>query len=125
MKTGECGATLVEVMVVCVVLMVIAVAGGAYVAQSSGTLALHRNRAVAVAMANSRMEEIRAQSYSILTNDWMRGNSTFVTNNPYTKLETCGTALGLSNAWSAIQITVQVTNRAPDYVSLMTIVSSE
>ena len=114
------GGTLIEVMMACVVLAVIAMAGGAYVYQSMGTLALHRDRSVAVAMANSRMEELRAQSFSSLTN-LMAGSSPFVTNNPYTKLETCGVALGM-NAWSAIQITVQVTNRAPnDYISLTTI----
>lgn len=119
LNTGKRGGTLIEVMMACVVIMAIALAGGAYVSQSAGTLAVHRGRATALAMANSRMEELRSKSYSSLTN-MMAGSSPFIaTNTPYTKLETCGAALGLS-AWSAIQITVQVTNRAPDYISLTT-----
>lgn len=115
------GGTLIEVMMACVVLAAIALAGGAYVHQSSQTLAVGRGRAMATAMANSRMEQLRAQSYGSLT-QMMAGTSpyTIVTNNSYARLETHGTALGLS-AWSAIKITVQVTNRAPDYVSLTTV----
>lgn len=62
------GGTLIEVMMACVVLAVIAMAGGAYVYQSMGTLAVHRDRSVAVAMANSRMEELRNTPFSDLTN---------------------------------------------------------
>lgn len=117
------GGTLIEVMMACVVIMAIALAGGAYVSQSMGTLAVHRGRAMAVAMANSRMEELRSQGFGSLT-QMMAGATSFtiVTNNSYAKLETYGAALGLS-AWSALQITVQVTNRAPDYASLTTVYS--
>lgn len=119
------GGTLIEVMMACVVIMAIALAGGAYVSQSAGTLAVHRGRALAVAMANSRMEELRAQGYSSLTQQMGGATLTIVTNNSAATLQFWPVpelvAAGLSSGTEAIKITVLVTNRAPDYVSLTTI----
>ncbi len=127
MKTGKCGGTLVEVMVAIVVLMVIAVAGGAYVAQSSGTLALHRSRAVAVAMANSRLEELRADGFASLTQQMGIATSmNLVTNNTTVSLAYWPVpelvAAGLGTGRDALTLTVSVGNQPP-YVSLTTIVS--
>ena len=65
---GGHGSTLLEVMIACLIMMVIAVAGGAYVSQSRGLLAAHRNRLIAMDKAKSRLEELRATPYSELTN---------------------------------------------------------
>lgn len=61
------GGTLVEVMMACVVLSAIALAGGAYMVQSSRTLAISRERFQVLAIANSRMEEVRATKYNELS----------------------------------------------------------
>lgn len=117
------GGTLVEVMMACVVLMVIAITGGSYVAQSSGTLALHRNRAVALAVANSQMEVLRAQGYSSLSQQMVVA-STIGTNNSRVTLQYWPVPeLVSGTGHEAIQITVQVTNQAPDCVSLVTTLS--
>lgn len=57
------GGTLIEVMMACVVLAVIAIAGAAYIANSDRSLAINRERFQALALANSRMEEVRATKY--------------------------------------------------------------
>lgn len=62
------GATLVEVMIACVVLMVMAVGGAAYLYQSCTTLAAQRNKRIALEAGNARVEEIRATRYTDLKN---------------------------------------------------------
>ena len=61
------GGTLIEVMMACLVLTAIAFAGGAYVAQTSRTLAVSRERFQVLTTANSRMEEIRATKFNELS----------------------------------------------------------
>ncbi len=119
--TGKQGGTLIEVMMACVVLAVIAVAGGAYVYQALGTLAFHRDRAVAVARANSWMEDLKAGGYRSLTQQMVSTPFYVVTNNAVAKLE----YWPVSTARDAVRITVQITNRAPDYVSMVTIYAQE
>ncbi len=62
------GGTLVEVMIGIVVLMVLAIAGGSYLAESRGTLLVQRNKGIALAAASGRLEALRASYYSQLTN---------------------------------------------------------
>lgn len=137
------GGSFIEVMVACVVLAVIALAGGSFVAQSQGTLAVHRNRCLALATANSRLEEVRATPFDQLTNlmsgtstVWIRRNGmgwqvTTATGydsfNIGTSQEQLGTGLILTN-WPALgasrvlRVTTQATYRKPDYVVLNTFV---
>lgn len=120
-KRGKQGGTLLEVMMACVVLAVIAVTGGAYVYQSLGTLAFHRDRAVAVAFANSWMEDLKAGGYRSITQKMVTTPFYVVTNNAVAKLE----YWPVSTARDAVRITVQVTNRPPDCVSMVTIYAQE
>lgn len=62
------GGTLIEVMIGVLILMVLAVAGGSYLAESRGTLAVQRNKASALAVASGRLEALRGMRYSVLTN---------------------------------------------------------
>lgn len=62
------GGTLVEIMIAVLILMVLAVAGGSYLAESRGTLAVQRNKASALAAASGRLEALRGTRYSTLTN---------------------------------------------------------
>lgn len=136
------GGTFIEVMMACVVLAVIAIAGGGFVAQSLKTLAVHRNRCVALAMANSRLEEVRGTSFAQLTNIvsgnatvWIKRNgtgwqvTTAADSDTYTLnagQEEIRTALTLTN-WPALglskvlRVTVQTTYQKPDYVALSTL----
>jgi prepilin-type N-terminal cleavage/methylation domain-containing protein len=136
------GGTLIEVMMACVVLAVIAMAGGAYVYQSMGTLALHRDRSVAVAMANSRMEELRNTPFSDLTNisgfvtsgtNWIKRLGSGWVKTTASEYDSFGlgaysgqlrAGLQFTNIvvpFDAMIMTVQATYRTPDYVSLTTI----
>ena len=131
----------------CVVLAILACAGGAYVVQSQQTLAVHRDRSVAMAVAGSRLEEIRATSFTQLTNFlagytsgtnivWIKRSGTFwqwassADYDPFTigsypeELRTGLQFINLvtnSGHYEGLQVTVQATYRIPDYVSLQTI----
>jgi len=73
-RRSRLGCTLVEVMVACVILMIIAVAGAAYLYQSEATLAYQSQKRTALEAGGARLEEIRATSYtnlqSLLTFDY-------------------------------------------------------
>ncbi len=136
------GGSFVEVMMACVVLAVIAITGGSFVAQSQGTMAVHRHRCVALAMANSRLEEIRGTVFNQLTNMvsgsvvvWIKRNgtgwqvTTASDHDSYTldgSLQELRTGLALTN-WPALgssrilRVTVQATYQKPDYVALTTL----
>ena len=58
------GATLVEVLLAVVLLTVLAVAGVAFLYHSRATISIQRNRQVALAVANGRLEALRASSYT-------------------------------------------------------------
>lgn len=62
------GGSLIEVMIGIVILLVLAVAGGTYLVESRGILAVHRNKATALAVATGRMEALRSTYYVQLTN---------------------------------------------------------
>jgi Tfp pilus assembly protein PilV len=125
LNNRRCGGTLVEVMMACVVLGVIAFTGAAYVYQSMMTLAVHRDRAVAVARAKSWMEEMRAGGYRSLTQQMVSSPYTVVSNGAMARLEFWAVpGLGGSGR-DAVRITVMVTNRPPDAVSLITIYAQE
>ena len=57
------GGTLVEVMIAAVVLMVIALAGGAFLYHGRANVAIQKNKRVALEVANSRLEDLRASAY--------------------------------------------------------------
>lgn len=137
------GGTFVEVMVACVVLAVVAIVGGSYVAQSAVTLAVHRNRCVALAAANSRLEELRDTPFGQLTNMvsgsgpvWVRRNGAgwqVTTATDYdvfamgTSMEELRASLVMTN-WPALglsrvlRVTALATYRKPDFVGLTTLV---
>lgn len=119
------GGTLVEVMMACVVLAVIAVTGAAYVYQSMGALAVHRDRAVAVARAKSWMEEMRAGGYRSLTQNMVTTPYTVVASGAVARLEFWPVPGLGGTGREAVRITVAVTNRPQDAVSLVTIYSQE
>ena len=60
------GTTLVEVLVSCLILAVIAVGTGACLSLSRTDASVQRNRRTAMELANSRMEELRSALYSDL-----------------------------------------------------------
>jgi Tfp pilus assembly protein PilE len=136
----KAGGTFVEVMMACVVLTVIASAGGAYFAQSSGILSVQRNRTAALAVANGRMEELRGTTYGNLTNlmvsgtNWFtRSGSSWVVSSSEVsdtfnigsfpqKLTTVLIATSVSGGSpDALIMTVEATYRDPESVSLTTI----
>ncbi|MDA0321962.1 MAG: prepilin-type N-terminal cleavage/methylation domain-containing protein [Verrucomicrobia bacterium] len=57
------GATLVEVMVASVILLVMALGSTAFMYHSRANIGIQRNKRVAVDVANSRLEEVRASNY--------------------------------------------------------------
>jgi len=57
------GATLVEVMIASVVLVVMALGGAAFLFRSRGDVAVQRNKRAALEVANSRLEDLQASSY--------------------------------------------------------------
>lgn len=64
--TGERGATLVEVMLACAVLAILAVAGAEYLYRGQATVTAQKHRRLAMEVANSRMETIRGTPYGSL-----------------------------------------------------------
>ncbi len=76
---GKTGSTLIEVMLSCVILAIIAVAGAEYIYRGQSTLVVQKNRRIALEVANSRLEEIRATPYYTLTNFLTVGSYTPVT----------------------------------------------
>ncbi len=61
--TSRCGATLVEVLVACVILAVIAIGTAACLYLARGATTVQRDRRAALNVANSRLEEIRSAPY--------------------------------------------------------------
>jgi type II secretory pathway pseudopilin PulG len=57
------GTTLVEIMLAVVILAIVAVAGGAYLFHGRMQVDLQNNKRVALEIANSRLEELRAAVY--------------------------------------------------------------
>ena len=63
---NRAGTTLVEVMVACVILMIVALAGAGYVYQSQSALGVQSNKRIALEAGNARMEDIRGTAYTVL-----------------------------------------------------------
>lgn len=57
------GATLVEVMIASVILLVMALGSTAFMYHGRAEIGIQRNRRVAVDVSNSRLEELRASNY--------------------------------------------------------------
>ena len=66
-RKRRAGATLVELMITCVILMVMAIGGAAYLTQSRTSLALQRSKRAALEAGNARLETVRATPYTALT----------------------------------------------------------
>lgn len=62
-RGSRSGATLIEILVACLILAVVAVGTAACLSLSQGATAVQRNRRTAMELANSRLEELRAASY--------------------------------------------------------------
>ena len=67
-RRANAGATLVEVIVACVILMVMAIAGATSLYLSRGSINVQRNKRLAVEIANSRLELLRGTNYWSITN---------------------------------------------------------
>jgi Tfp pilus assembly protein PilV len=61
------GTTLVEIVVSCVILAVLAIAGMTALCETGAGLAIQKNRRIALGIANSRLEELRTVPYIALT----------------------------------------------------------
>lgn len=57
------GSTLVEVMLACLLLTILVLAGGAYLYHSRATINIQRNKRAALESANRRMEALIASGY--------------------------------------------------------------
>ena len=58
------GATLVEVMIACIILAIMAIGSAAYLHQSRANLVFQRNRRIALESGNARLEDIRTTTYT-------------------------------------------------------------
>ncbi len=137
------GGTFVEVLMACVVLAIIVVAGASFIAQVQGTLKVQRSRCVALAMVNSRLEEVRNTPFGQLTNlvsgpsmVWIKRNgaggwqvTTAADHDNFildAAQEEIRTGLILTN-WpvlglaKVLRVTVQGTYKKPDYVAMTTL----
>ena len=60
------GATLIEVMLAMLILLIVAVGGAAFLYHSSSRIAIQRNKRVALEEANSCLEEMRISGYTVI-----------------------------------------------------------
>jgi len=65
-RDGRSGTTLVEVMVACFILAIMAIGTGAYLHQGQAGIGVQRNRRAALEAASSRLEHIRSSNYANL-----------------------------------------------------------
>jgi Tfp pilus assembly protein PilE len=101
------GIGLVEVMVGCLILGVLAVTAASYVYHTSRRLTLNRNCTAAMVAMNSRLEELRAMEFATLTNQL--APSTVIINGITTV--TSNSLLSLARANDALLITVEARYR--------------
>jgi type II secretory pathway pseudopilin PulG len=142
---GRTGSTLIEVMLSCVILVIVAVGGAEYIYRGQATQVVQKNRRLALWVANSRLEEIRATPYGTLTNllarnytavTVLRSNNTFVARSgekaniggmqlPMTNTIQYIDAENDNNSFDAIKVTVSVVYRAggSDPIILQTVES--
>jgi Tfp pilus assembly protein PilV len=65
-RRSRSGATLIEILVACLILAVVAVGTAACLYLSQGATAVQRNRRTALELANSRLEELRTAPYTAI-----------------------------------------------------------
>jgi len=61
------GGTLIEILLACLILAIMAVSGATAIYQTASGLTDQKNRRIALGVANSRLEDIRATPYTVLT----------------------------------------------------------
>jgi len=61
------GGTLIEILLACLILTILAIAGATAIYQTGSGMAVQKNRRIALEVANSRLEVIRSQAYTNLT----------------------------------------------------------
>ena len=62
-RAPRAGSTLVEVMLACVVLTLVVLAGSSFLCQSRASTSIQRNRRAAIEAATRRLEDLRATAY--------------------------------------------------------------
>ncbi len=127
------GSTLVEIMIGCVLLAILALAAFEYYYQTAKVLSVQRKRTVAMAVINGRIEAIRATSYASLTNfvppggsvdimsmlnGWQKGSSETVTNMP---IRTTLRYVDSNANYSALLVGVRVEYATGNWISNNTI----
>lgn len=126
-RTGKSGSSLVEVMVACVILAIIAVAGAEYLYHGQATLVVQTNRRIALEVANSRLEDIRGARYASLTNGLGNNlNSQSVRKNGTNWILGSGEKVSIGGALRSIQTTfqfVELDGVSPPYDALNVTVS--
>lgn len=107
MPVRKGGGTLVEVMIGCLLLAIIVIAGMEYLVRTQSAIFQHRDRQIAIEKVNSSLETIRGTSYSILTNGLALtyGTNTTVVNG-VTKSIWYFDADGVGNSFDGLQIMV-------------------
>jgi len=135
LRAARSGATLVEVVISCVILAVVALGTAAYIYLSRTGVVIQRNKRIAIEAANRRLEEIQGLGYPALTNSMPKdfavhylrdaGNSWGVTStNPNETVTINGAVMpmtttaqytdvdGAGKSYDCIAITVQTAYRA-------------
>lgn len=104
------GGGLIEVMLGCLILGILAITASAYVYHTSRTLALQRDRTSAMTAMNGCLEERRATSYASLTNQ--TGITVTSTSSDGIPLRTRMEFLSLGGTNNALLLTVEARYRA-------------
>lgn len=65
-RAGRRGTTIIEVLWTCVILAVVALAAGAFVSLSTGTVSVTRNHRLGLEAANSRLEDLRSAGFDAI-----------------------------------------------------------
>lgn len=61
------GGTLIEILLACLILTILAIAGATAIYQTGSGLSAQKSRRIALGIANSRLEEVRSTPFSVLT----------------------------------------------------------
>lgn len=106
------GVGLVEVMLGCLILGILAITAAAYVFHTTRALTLNRNRTAALVAVNSCLEGLRAMNYTTLTNAYVSGS--VVSNNINgVPVRIRREDIGLARTNDASMMTVQARYSAP------------
>jgi len=63
LNNSKRGASLLEVLLALVIVLIVAIGGGAFVYYSTGAVGVERNKRAALEVANARLEEMKARDY--------------------------------------------------------------